>query len=127
MADRDSMSLDFIVLLGLIVEEGIGGEVGEREAAQGLKAGDAAGGVTVDYEDAVTVGGEHRDDEAQEVGEAVEAIEIEIVTPSGKARETTISVSVEKQGHVELKTTQAIGPYRGDKANRANRSYGTSG
>ncbi len=81
----------------------------------------------MDDEDTVSVVGEHRDNEAQEVGETVETIEIEIVAPRGKTRETAISVGIEKQGYVELKTTQAVGPHWRNKANMANRFYRTSG
>lgn len=81
----------------------------------------------MDDEDAVAVGGEHRDDEAQEVGEAVETVEIEIVSPRGKAGEAAISVGVEKQRHIELKATQTLGLYRGDESDRANQPHRTGG
>lgn len=126
-ADRTNMSMGFITFLGLMVEENVGGEVGECQATHGLEAGHATGGATVNNKDAVTMGGEHGDNQPEEIGEAIETIHIKIVSARCKARASMVEMGVKHESHVKLNPTQTVGLYRGDKPDRANRPCRASG
>ena len=83
------------------------GEAGFQ--AEGLEAGDAAVGASVDDEDALGMGREHWEEGAEEVVEVVDTVEVEVVASGGEWAFAWVGVAVEHQGDVAGLPAQEVG------------------